>query len=59
MVKVLNDIITSIDKREYCAAVFTDLAKAFDSVNHHIFIGILNSATRFNSWVNSFLFIHQ
>ena len=26
--KVLNDIITAIDKRHYCAAVFIDLAKA-------------------------------
>ena len=33
--KVLNDIITAIDKRHYCAAVFIDLAKAFDSVNHN------------------------
>jgi hypothetical protein len=42
--KVLNDIITAIDKRHYCAAVFIDLAKAFDSVNHnHILIGRLNS----------------
>ena len=41
--KVLNDIITSIDKRHYCAAVFINLAKAFDSVNHHIPIGRLNS----------------
>uniref|UniRef100_A0A8C7MH49 Reverse transcriptase domain-containing protein n=1 Tax=Oncorhynchus kisutch TaxID=8019 RepID=A0A8C7MH49_ONCKI len=40
--KVLNDIITAIDKRQYCAAVFIDLAKAFDSVNHHILIGRLN-----------------
>jgi hypothetical protein len=30
--KVLNDIITNIDKRHYCAAVFIDLAKAFDSI---------------------------
>ena len=29
--------------RQYCAAVFIDLAKAFDSVNHHILIGRLNS----------------
>ena len=29
--KVLNDFITAIDKRHYCAAVFIDLAKAFDS----------------------------
>uniref|UniRef100_A0A8K9UIW2 Reverse transcriptase domain-containing protein n=1 Tax=Oncorhynchus mykiss TaxID=8022 RepID=A0A8K9UIW2_ONCMY len=41
--KVLNDIITAIDKRQYCAAVFIDLAKAFDSVNHRILIGRLNS----------------
>ena len=38
----LNDIITAIDKRHYCAAVLIDLAKAFDSVNHHILIGRLN-----------------
>ena len=36
--KVLNDIITAIDKRQYCAAVFIDLAQAFNSVNHHILI---------------------
>ena len=29
--KVLNHIITAIDKRQYCAAVFIELAKAFDS----------------------------
>ena len=34
--KVLTDIITAIDKRQYCAAVFIDLANAFDSVNHRI-----------------------
>jgi hypothetical protein len=43
MVKVLNDIITAINKRQYCAAIFIDLAKAFDSVNYHILIGRLNS----------------
>jgi hypothetical protein len=43
MLKVLNDIITAIDKRQYCASVFIELAKAFDSVNLHILIGRLNS----------------
>ena len=32
--KVLNDIITAISKRQYCAAIFINLAKTSDSVNH-------------------------
>ena len=43
MLKVLNIIITAIDKGQYRAALFIDLAKAFESVNHHILIGRLNS----------------
>ena len=39
--KVLNYILTAINKKHYCAAIFIDLAKAFDSVNHHILIGRL------------------
>ena len=41
--KVLNNIITAIDKRQYCAAVFITLGKAFESVIHRILIGRLNS----------------
>uniref|UniRef100_A0A8C7UAB2 Reverse transcriptase domain-containing protein n=1 Tax=Oncorhynchus mykiss TaxID=8022 RepID=A0A8C7UAB2_ONCMY len=41
--KVLYDIITAVDKRHYCAAVFINQTKAFDSVDHHILIGRLNS----------------
>ena len=33
----------TIHDRQYCAAVFIDLAKAFDSVNHRILIGRLSS----------------
>jgi hypothetical protein len=31
MLKVLNDIITAINKRQYCTAIFIDLAKAFNA----------------------------
>jgi hypothetical protein len=41
--KVLNDIITTIDKKQHCAAIFIDMAKAFESVNHRILIGRLDS----------------
>lgn len=36
--KVLNDIICAIDAKHYCVAVFIDLAKAFDSVDHCILL---------------------
>ena len=32
--KVLNDLISDIDSKEYCAALFLDLSKAFDTVDH-------------------------
>ena len=43
MLKVLNNIITAINKRQHCAAIFIDLAKSFDFVNHSILIGRLDS----------------
>ena len=52
--KVLNDMITAIDKRRYCAAVFIDLAKVFHSVNHHILNGRLNSLGFSNDFLASF-----
>ena len=57
MLKVLNNIITPINKRQYCAAVFIDLAKAFDSVNHLIPISRLNSLGFSNdclSWLTNY-----
>ncbi|XP_013995531.1 uncharacterized protein [Salmo salar] len=56
--KVLNDILTAIAKRLYCAANFIDLAKAFDSVNHRILIGRLNSLGFSNdclAWFTNYL----
>lgn len=34
--KVLNDFISAIDSKEYCAALFLDLSKAFDTVDHYV-----------------------
>ena len=56
--KVLNDILTVIDKKQYFAAIFIDLAKAFDSVNHHILIDRLNSLDFSNdclAWFTNYL----
>lgn len=53
--KVLNDIITAIDERKHCAAVFIDLAKAFDSVNHSILIGKLKGLGLSNECLAWFL----
>jgi hypothetical protein len=39
----VQNYITAIYKRQHCAAVFIDPAKAFDSVSHCILIGRLNS----------------
>ena len=36
--KVLNDIITAIDEKEHCAALFLDLSKAFDTVDHSVLL---------------------
>ena len=30
--KVLNDIISALDSKHHCVAIFIDLAKAFDNV---------------------------
>lgn len=34
--KVVNDFIDSLDKKQHCAALFIDLSKAFDTVDHAI-----------------------
>lgn len=39
--KVLNDIIAAIDNKHYPVAIFMDLAKAFNSVNHIILLNRL------------------
>jgi len=41
--KVLNDIISALDSKLHCVAIFIDLAKAFDNVVHKQLLVRLNS----------------
>ena len=40
--KVLNDVPIALDSKQCCADIF-DLAKAFDTVDHSILVGLLRS----------------
>ena len=40
---VLNDVTIALDSKQCCAAIFIDLAKAFDTVDHSILVGRLRS----------------
>lgn len=35
---VLNDIITALDRGQHCAALFIDISKAFDTVDHSVLL---------------------
>ncbi len=36
--KVLNDIVESLDNKQHCVCLFIDLSKAFDTVDHNILL---------------------
>jgi hypothetical protein len=38
VLKVMNDIVESLDNKQHCACVFIDLSKAFDTVDHIILL---------------------
>ena len=35
---VVNDVIAALDNKQHCAALFVDLSKAFDTVDHHLLL---------------------
>jgi hypothetical protein len=41
--KILKDVTIALDSKQYCAALYIDLAKAFDTVDHSILVGWLRS----------------
>ena len=41
--KVLNYVTIALDSKPCCAAIFIDLAKAFETVDHSIVVGRLRS----------------
>uniref|UniRef100_A0A669C6E9 ribonuclease H n=1 Tax=Oreochromis niloticus TaxID=8128 RepID=A0A669C6E9_ORENI len=56
--KVVNDIIDLIDCKKYCAALFLDLSKAFDTVDHAILLNRLNNiglSVNAVSWFSNYL----
>jgi hypothetical protein len=32
--RLVNEIITTLENKQYCTALFMDIEKAFDKVNH-------------------------
>ena len=55
---VSNDIIEALDKKKHCAALFVDLSKAFDSVDHALLLqrlGCIGLGKMALSWFKNYL----
>ena len=56
--KVLNDLIEAMDSKRYCVALFIDLSKAFDTVDHNLLIQTLHHIGLFKhaaAWFANYL----
>lgn len=55
---VTNDLISALDKRQHCAALFVDLTKVFDLVDHALLFQRLKSIDLSNmalGWFKNYL----
>jgi hypothetical protein len=62
ILKVLKDVTIALDSKQYCAAVFIDLAKAFDTVDHSNLLGQLRSISVSDgsfAWFANYLSLQQ
>ena len=62
LVHFLNYVAKALDKKQHCIAIFCDLRKAFDTVNHHILLGKLKKmGVRGNelAWFQDYLLNRQ
>ena len=56
--KVLNDVTIAFDSKQCCAAIFIELAKAFDTVDHSILVGRqrgIGVSERSSDWFANYL----
>ena len=56
--RVLNDIASALDNKQDCAALFIDLTKAFDTVDHSRLLQHLNAIgfdVKFLNWFKNYL----
>ena len=42
----MNDVISALDKKECCIALFIDLSKAFDTVDHTLILDKLKPVSQ-------------
>lgn len=55
---VMNDIVNALDNKKSCAALFIDLSKAFDTVDHHLLLQRLQNigfSSNVLKWFSNYL----